>query len=162
MALKRSFLVIANVTARSDELLGALQSKATEGPCAFMLIVPATPFGGGRAAAREQLQEALESLRAAGLEAEGDVGDGDPIIAVTEAWDPRRYDEIVVSTLPMKYSKWMHAGLPERMGKITGAPVTHVVSSPPKPEAPAVPAPAHEKQPLGPLTVLGWGGAKRR
>ena len=46
-----------------------------------------------------------------------------------DEWDPRRYDEIVVSTLPQMVSKWLHAGLPERIERITGARVTHVVSA---------------------------------
>ena len=88
--------------------------------------------------------DAIEYLRAAGLEVDGTVGDADPVVAVTEAWDPKRYDEIVVSTLPMRFSKWLHAGLPERVAKLTGAPVTHVVSQPPKPEVADRPPPAHE------------------
>jgi hypothetical protein len=104
------------------------------------------------------LAEATEQLRAAGLEVDGTVGNGDPIVAVTEAWDPRQYDEIVVSTLPMGFSKWLHAGLPERVERMTGAPVTHLVSAPPKREAPTVAAPIPEKRLLGPLTVLTWGG----
>src|SRR5205807_10385020 len=99
-----SFLVVANVTATSDELIEALKSRA---PAAFTLIIPATPFGGGRDAATAKLEEALGQLRAAGLEAEGSVGNADPILAVTDAWDPKRYDEIIVSTLPMRFSKWL-------------------------------------------------------
>ena len=76
------------------------------------------------------LGEALEQLHEAGLEAEGSVGNADPILAVTDAWDPKKYDEIIVSTLPMRFSKWLHAGLPERIAKLTDAPVTHVVSQP--------------------------------
>ncbi len=130
----------------------------------FTLVVPATPFGGGRAAALEQLDEATQLLREAGLEVNGAVGDGDPIIAVTEIWNPKFYDEIVVSTLPMRFSKWLHAGLPERIERITGAPVSHVVSHPPKPEVPTSPAPARENAAaaLGPLQVLGWGGPPRQ
>jgi hypothetical protein len=56
----------------------------------------------------------------------------------------------------------MHAGLPERIGRLTGAPVTHVISHPPKPAVRTVPAPAYERRPLGPLSVLGWGGAAKR
>ena|GEM_PF-972788 len=160
MTWKRNVLVVANVTATSDELVKALEEMAQRQPSAFTLVVPATPFGGGRAAATQKLEAAIAQLREAGLEADGSVGDPDPILAVTEAWDPKRYDEIVVSTLPMRFSKWLHAGLPERIEKLTGCGVTHLVSPPPKPEVEAVPAPAHEKQPLGPLTVLGWGGHK--
>src|SRR5947207_2602637 len=132
MTWTKSVLVVANVTATSDELLDALKAQAQREPSKFTLIIPATPFGGGRKAATKKLAGALESLRAAGLEAEGNVCDPDPICAVTETWDPKLYDEIVVSTLPMKFSKWLHAGLPERIIRLTGAPVTHIVSEPPK------------------------------
>jgi hypothetical protein len=63
----------------------------------------------------------------------------------------------------MKFSKWLHAGLPERISKLTGALVTHVVSE--QRTAPAletVPAPEHEDRGmmLGALSVLRWGAAK--
>lgn len=162
MAWKKQVLVVANVTAASDELCSTLTERARNDPQSFTLIVPATPFGGGREAAQKQVQEAVQRLRDAGLEADGSVGDGDPVIAVTEAWDPKRYDEIVISTLPMRMSKWLHAGLPERIGRLTGAPVQHIISEPPKPLPEAVPAPEHEKMGvITPLTVLGWGGQKQ-
>jgi hypothetical protein len=164
MTWTRSLLVVANVTAASDELLGRLKERAAEGRCSFTLIVPATPFGGGRQLAAEKLSEALAQLRDSGLEAEGSVGDADPLIAVTEAWDPQRYDEIIVSTLPTGLSKWLHAGLPERISKLTGAPVTHVVAQPPKPPVATSPPPAHDApgDVMGPLQILGWGGRKNR
>jgi GABA permease len=162
MALKRNVLVVANVTATSVDLQERLAAIAAERPSTFTLVVPATAFGDGREAALQRLGEALEQLRGAGLEVEGDVGDADPIIAVTEAWDPRRYDEIIVSTLPMRFSKWLHAGLPERIGKLTGAPVTHVVSQPPKPEVATVAPPEHEKHGLiTPLYAIRVGQEKR-
>src|SRR6516164_9179507 len=157
MTWKRSFLVVANVTATSGELLEALKARA---PARYTLIIPATPFGGGREAAEAKLAEALEDLRAAGLEAEGSVGNADPILAVTDVWDPKKYDEIIVSTLPMRFSKWLHAGLPERIGRLTDAPVTHVVSEPPKPEPALEPPPAPRDRSMGPLTVLSWGARK--
>jgi hypothetical protein len=99
-------------------------------------------------------------LRAAGLECDGTVGNADPILAVTDAWDPKKYDEIIVSTLPMQLSKWLHAGLPERIGRLTDAPVTHVVSEPPKPDPVVAPPPAAPDRSMGPLTVLSWGARK--
>ena len=160
--MKRNVLVVTNITATSSELHDALRARDDRGAAAFTLVVPATPFGGGRAAAREQLAEALERLRGAGLEVDGSVGAGDPISAVSEVWDPKRHDEIIVSTLPMRLSRWLNAGLPERIGRLTGAPVTHVVSQPPKPEVATVPAPAREKLGvIAPLSVMSWGGQKQ-
>jgi len=162
MAWKTSILVVANVTATSDELLDALRARAQRGQATFTLIVPATPFGGGGAAASEKLSDALDQLRAAGLEIDGSVGDADPFIAVSEVWDPKRYDEIIVSTLPMKFSKWLRAGLPERIAKTTGAPITHLVSSPPKPAVVTTPPRSREERVgvMGPLSVLAWGAQK--
>jgi GABA permease len=159
MTWKRSFLVVANVTATSDELIEALKARA---PASFTFVIPATPFGGGREAANAKLEETLGQLREAGLEADGTVGNADPILAVTDVWDPKKYDEIIVSTLPMRFSKWLHGGLPERIGKLTDAPVTHIVSQPPKPEPEVAPPPAHPDNGMGPLSVLAWGGRKER
>jgi GABA permease len=157
MTWKRSFLVVANVTATSDELIGALRARAEREPVSFTMILPAA---GGREAGEQKLAEALEQLHAAGLEAEGSVGNADPILAVTDVWDPKRYDEIIVSTLPMRFSKWLHAGLPERIGKLTDAPVTHIVSQPPRPELEVAPPPPHPDKAMGPLSVLAWGARK--
>lgn len=159
MPWKRNVLVVANVTATSDELLDALRARTGNEATAFTLIVPATPAGGGRSAAREKLEAAVARLRGAGLEAEGAVGDSDPIVAVTEAWDPKLYDEIMISTLPSAMSKWLQTDLPHRVEKITGAPVTHVFSSPPKRPLETVHArPAQKRGVMAPLSVLGWGG----
>src|SRR5438309_675081 len=155
MTWKRSFLVVANVTATSDKLIEALKERS---PAIFSLIDPATPFGGGREAALVKHHEALEQLRSAGLEAQWSVGNTDQILAVTDTWDPKRYDEIIVSTLPTRFSKWLHAGLPERIAKLTDSHVTHIVSEPPKPEPEVAPPPAHPDNGMGPLSVLAWGG----
>jgi hypothetical protein len=163
MTWKQTVLVVANQTARSQELLGALRMRADRAPTFVQLVVPAAPLGEEREAATRTLEAALEQFRDAGLEADGAVGHPDPLIAVTDVWDPRRYDEIVVSTLPIGVSKWLHAGLPERIERVTGAVVTHVVSAPPGPELPTRPAPSHgDHSGLGPLSVLGWGRAVGR
>jgi hypothetical protein len=158
MAWTRSVLVVANVTATSDELRDALLARAAQERTAFTLIVPATAFGGGRAAAQQTVFAAVKQLREAGLEVEGDVGHEDPIIAISEAWDPRRLDEILISTLASGVSKWLQCDLPQRAARITGARVTQVVSAPPKRVYGPSPVRTHAKQGvLSPLSVLGWG-----
>jgi hypothetical protein len=126
MAWEFSLLVVANVTARSDELLDCLRDRADRGACRFTLVMPAS---GADAPAR--LEEALGAMRAAGLDnVEGVVGDPDPVVAVMEAWDPMRFDEVVVSTLPTGSSRWLGLDLPHRLEKLTSVPVRHVVSQP--------------------------------
>src|SRR5579859_5847792 len=115
MVYKRQLLVLANVTASSSELLDFLRSRAAHGPLGVTLIVPAQASPAAREAAQAVIAEALGVLREAGLEADGRVGESDPFMAATEAWDPKRYDEIVVSTLPTSVSKWLQADLPRRI-----------------------------------------------
>jgi hypothetical protein len=163
MAWKRNVLVVANVTATSEMLLAMLEGLAEREPTEFTLVVPATPFGGGRTAAVRKLHEAIEQLRAVGLEVDGTVGASDPLVAVTDVWDPRKYDEIIISTLPMRFSKWLRAGLPDRVSKLTGAPVTHLISEPPKPVLETEPAPIRERKGvMAPLSVLAWGGQREQ
>ena len=99
---------------------------------ACTLLVPA---GAG---AHERLEAALARLRAAGLKAEGQVGaDANPLFAVAEVWDASVYDEIVVSTFPTGVSHWMNLDLPQRIGRLTDAPVEHVVAASERAAAPA-------------------------
>jgi hypothetical protein len=135
MAWTFSVLVVANVTATSEELLEALRERGARDSCTFTLVVPAPGVGSvGREAAERTLAEALEHFRKAGLEVDGVVGDHDPIAAVTDEFDPQKYDEIMISTLPTGVSKWLQVDLPHRIEKSTGVPVTHVVAEPQKRE----------------------------
>jgi hypothetical protein len=150
MAWEFSLLVVANVTAGSDELLEALRSRAEEGACRFTLVMPASG-----AEARTRLAEALERMREGGLDnVEGRVGDPDPIVAVMDQWDPMKFDEIIVSTLPTGSSRWLGLDLPHRLEKLTSVPVRHVVSKPPPAEAPTGPPP-ERPQKMGVLAALG-------
>jgi len=141
MAWEFHVLVVANVTATSDELLTALRERESKGACRFTLLMPRE--GGG---AQERLAQALDAMRAAGLEnVDGRVGDPDPIVATMELWDPREFDEIVVSTLPTGSSRWLGLDLPHRLEKLTSVAVHHVVSRPPATEVQWERAPEPEK-----------------
>jgi hypothetical protein len=156
MPWKFSVLVVANVTAASDELLQALKDRAERVTCGFTLLVPATGGGkAGREAAQAELDKALERMRDAGLEVEGLVGDADPVIAVHDLWDPRRFDEIVISTLPTGASRWLAVDLPHRVEKFTGVQVEHVVAAEPRPPVRLEPAPEPERYGvLSPLAAI--------
>ena len=158
MPWKYSVLVVANVTASSDELLEALRARATADSSRFTLLVPATAGGrGGREAAKARLEEALAQLRGAGLEADGRVGDSDPVIAVHDVWDPKEFDEIFVSTLATGASKWLQVDTPRRIERITGVSVTHVVARERRRQQPGAPPPEHDHWGvLSPLKSLAW------
>ena len=129
MTWKTCVLVVANQTADSEGLVRALSARSDRGPTQFRLLLPALP-GVSPAQSDQRLAEALEGLREAGLEVDGEVGDSNPLTAVKETWDPAKFDEIVVSTLPTGTSKWLQIDLPHRVERITGMPVEHVVASP--------------------------------
>ncbi len=63
--------------------------------------------------------------RATGSEVTGHVGDSDPVCAISDTLHEREIDEILISTLPRRLSRWMHIDLPS---KVRGwdLPVTHV------------------------------------
>ena len=157
-------LVVATVTAASDDLLAALQERARRGPVDFTLVMPATGPGlAGRRDTEPRLQEALGRWRDAGLRAEGSTGNSDPIDAVTEACPPGRFDEVIVCTLPGQSSRWMRWDLPYRLGALTDLPVTHVTAmSMLRPERHAGPLPQREHSPLGMLNVMAYSGTRRR
>jgi hypothetical protein len=162
MAFQFSILVVANRTADSDELLAALKAHAEHHPTTFTLLVPAPAAGpAGREAGKEALERALAAMRATDLEVDGQVGHHDPIAAVDDMWDPQRFDEVIVSTLPGAASKWLQVDLPHRVARMTGVQVTHVIASDRR--APEITTPpVHEKQGLlSPLSVLTWGGGPR-
>ncbi len=126
-------LVIANRTIESEEIRSALVHRAASGPVQVTLVAPASSGGGSvrarRAATAERLEAAVQGLREAGIRVEGVLGDADPILAVQDAWDPSRYDEVIVATLPTGMSRWMATDLPHRVERLTGARVTHIVAN---------------------------------
>jgi hypothetical protein len=161
MARPTSVLVVANATADSDVLLGALRQRAGTGETRVTLVVPAG--GTDRVAAREQLDRALLRMREAGLAAEGALGPPDPAVAAKEVWSPSAFDEVVVCTLPVGASRWLQIDLPHRLERLLDAPVTHVeVPEPRRAEHHAYGRPP-EREKLGllePLGSLGWAGKR--
>lgn len=133
-------LLVANRTATDLPLVQAVQRRALEGDVVFHLLVPATPEGlhrvvdpevAGREAAGERLRRALPLLsEAAGQEVSGHVGDANPLAAVSDALHLRGFDEIVISTLPWRLSRWLRVDLPSKV-RALGVPVHHVSGSQP-------------------------------
>jgi hypothetical protein len=125
-------LVVANKTAECQELLDAMKAKGTDHQ--YTLVVPASGGVLEKAAdpdaAREHtephLEKALETMRAEGLTVDGTIGDSDPVAAVQDAANFNEFDEILISTLPLRASKWLKLDLPSKAERATGLPVTHI------------------------------------
>lgn len=128
-------LVVANRTAATPKLLATVRERARLSPATFHLVVPATPHGmhrivdpevSGRDEAEANLRLALPLLKeAADAPVDGHVGDADPLAAIHDALHASDYDELIISTLPSRLSRWMHLDLPSK-ARALGLPVVHV------------------------------------
>jgi hypothetical protein len=130
-----SVLVVAHQTAATPGLLEAVHERAERGPAKFHLVVPRMPHGmhklvdpeeTGQDDAQHVLDDALPRLsEAAGAEVTGSLGDAEPLMAIQDAVNLGHYDEIIISTLPKRVSRWLKLDLVSKT-KGLGLPVTHV------------------------------------
>jgi hypothetical protein len=128
-------LVVAHKTATTQPLLDAVHERAQRGPATFSLLVPSTTHGlhkvvdpedQGAGEAQEAIDQAVPKLsQAAGSPVEGFVGDADPAAAIHDAINLRGFDEVIISTLSAKLSKWLKLDLPSKISGL-GLPVTTV------------------------------------
>lgn len=81
--------------------------------------------------AREKLETSLTSLRDAGLEARGEVGDPDPIQAVQDALLETPADEVVIFERETPESRWFEGDLTERAEETIEPPLRIVKLAPP-------------------------------
>lgn len=132
-------LLVANRTAMTEPLRTEVLKRAAAGTTTFHLLVPASPSGlhrvvdpeiAGRDEAKARMEEARVALsEASGTEVTGEVGDADPIAAIHDALSAGSFDEIVISTLPKRLSKWLKIDLPSKALGFR-LPVTHVEALP--------------------------------
>ncbi len=92
------------------------------------------PQDAGEQEANQALAGALPELtEAAGAEVTGSIGDPEPLSAIQDAVNLGSYDEIIISTLPPRVSRWLRLDLVSKT-RALGLPVTHVeASSDPQP-----------------------------
>jgi hypothetical protein len=130
-------LVVAHRTAATPALLDAVAARAAAGPARFTLLVPRIAHGLQRvidpedtddSEAQMVLELALPLLeKAAGAHVDGLVGDAIAIDAVQDAVNIHGFDEIIISTLPARVSRWLHSDLPRKIAGL-GLPVTTVTA----------------------------------
>jgi GABA permease len=133
---EQRILVVANETVGGPELLTEILGRSAGRKISVLVVCPAlnSPLrhwvsdeDDARAAAQERLERSLESMRSTGLDASGEIGDGDPLQAIEDAIRTFRPDELIVSTHPAGRSHWLERGVVEKARERFALPLTHVV-----------------------------------
>ncbi|HVS28238.1 MAG TPA: hypothetical protein VHE14_01725 [Solirubrobacteraceae bacterium] len=130
-------LVVAARTAATPALINAVRERAAKGPSSFTLLVPNPAHGLHRVVdpedqtsdeAQQVLELALPLLEeAAGGPVEGMIGDPEPLTAIHDAVNVHGFDEIILSTLPKRVSRWLHLDLPSKLNGL-GLPITTITA----------------------------------
>lgn len=130
------YLIVANQTAQSPELLTKVQALVAEDPAAeFAILVPEQDLtssweGEGVDIAQQHADAAKGHLeQAAGAHVvRTSVGVADPLRAIEqELLGPDDYTTIIICTLPRGASKWLKRDVVGNARKKFGKPVIHVV-----------------------------------
>jgi len=133
---ERRILVVANETVGGKPLLEQIRQLAADGHTRVLVVSPAlnTPLrhlasdeDPARAQARERLDRRLAELERNGVQASGEVGDGDPLQAIEDALRTFGADEIVISTHPEGRSNWLERGVVSSARERFAVPIHHVV-----------------------------------
>jgi hypothetical protein len=133
---ERRILVIANETVGGHTLRDTIHEKAEGYREEVLVVTPAlnSPLkhwasdeDEARAAAQKRLDASLARLREAGIDARGEVGDGEPLQAIEDALRTFGADEIIISTHPEGRSHWLERGVVSGARERFAVPITHVV-----------------------------------
>jgi hypothetical protein len=133
---ERRILVIANETVGGRALRDLIHERSEGVREEVLVVTPAlnSPLrhwtsdeDDARAAAQERLDTSLERLQSLGVQAQGSVGDSDPLQAIEDALRTFGPDEIVLSTHPEGRSHWLERGVVDKARERFAVPITHVV-----------------------------------
>jgi hypothetical protein len=131
-------VVVANETVGGRALLDEIRNRCKGRRSEILVVVPAltasqlqhwaSDVDAALADARSRLDASLRTMRRAGLDARGHVGDHhEPAAAIEDALRVFPADELVISTHPPERSRWLEGGVVERARREVPLPVTHVV-----------------------------------
>ena len=141
-------LIIANQTLGGQELTACIAALHAAGPVTVYLVAPVTDTEGthqwdyppidraipdahtiARTLAEARLHHELNRLRRLGITADGEVADADPVQRVRDLHSGEAYDEVIVSTLPHRLSRWLRSDLPHRLARALAVPVRNLEGS---------------------------------
>jgi hypothetical protein len=113
---KRRILMVADHSAEGSVLLEAIRELVRSGEAEVLVVVPARKSRLGFwtlnddkaiGATEDRLRRCLEVLEGAGIEANGVVGDADPLRAIADALHGFPADELVIATHAETRSHWL-------------------------------------------------------
>lgn len=134
MAFKR-LLVIANETIAGAGLHDHIRELTADGG-RVIIVAPAlssrlkyvfSDVDEPRAEAQGRLDASISLLRESGIDAEGEVGDANPVRAFQDAVAIYEPDGVLISTHPEGRSNWLERGEVAKIRAKTELPVEHVV-----------------------------------
>ena len=133
---ERRILVVANETVGGEALRERIEERGSGYRTEVLVVCPAlnTPLrhwasdeDPARAEAQKRLAASLERLEQAGIQARGEIGDGDPLQAIEDALRTFGADEVIISTHPEGRSHWLERGVVTSARERFAVPITHVV-----------------------------------
>jgi hypothetical protein len=134
--VKRRVLVVANETIGGAELMEAIRARAAGEATEVLVVAPAlnsrlrhwiSDEDRARREAGLRLGACLQELGHQGIEANGWVGDADPLLSITDTLHLFSVDEIVIATHPERSSNWLARRVVDRARGLFPQPIHHVV-----------------------------------
>ena len=134
---ERRILVIANETVGGGALREEIKRRSEGYHEQVLVVCPAlnaplkhwvSDEDAARGAAQERIEASLARLAEAGIDARGEVGDGDPLQAIEDALRTFGADEVIISTHPEGRSHWLERGVVTGARERFTVPITHVVT----------------------------------
>jgi nucleotide-binding universal stress UspA family protein len=83
----------------------------------------------GRRLARQRMRQQLDRMRELGASVSGEIGVADPVDAVRVVLHRWEFDEVILSTLPGRRSRWLAADLPTKLRRGFKLPVTQITGT---------------------------------
>jgi hypothetical protein len=118
-------LVVATQTVATPDLVNRLKERAGDRPHRYTIICPRTDDVSETEIVRD-LAATLAELYRADVDATGQPMSPDPFLAVKNAIEHYRIDEVLISTFAGETSRWLEEDLIGRVREITEKQVEHI------------------------------------
>ncbi len=118
-------LVVASRTVATPDLVNRLKERAAAAPHRYTIVCPRSEEVSERQIVRD-LASTLAELYRSDIDATGQPMSPDPFVAVRNAIEHYRIDEVLISTYAGETSRWLEEDLIGRTREITDKQVEHI------------------------------------